>query len=230
MPVFNEQTAVGTVLREWFPALEAQTARFTFLAINDGSTDGTLAVLGKPAGGTRPAPRNPRPPEPRARAKLPARLRHCGGTRRAARLPDGFRRAVRPALLRRLLGAARVVRCHLRTAHPAGRRLAAGLHQRRGTGFSARVVRRELRRCQRALPADADGGPASFPGEDSADVRPRQHRAGRVAEEGSGRPARQRADPFPRAGRGRADGEARRLRAQGRAAFPATARRAAARR
>ena len=45
MPVFNEQTAVGTVLREWFPALEAQTARFTFLAINDGSTDGTRAVL-----------------------------------------------------------------------------------------------------------------------------------------------------------------------------------------
>lgn len=45
MPVFNEQVAVGGVVREWFPALEAQTPDFVFLAINDGSTDGSLAVL-----------------------------------------------------------------------------------------------------------------------------------------------------------------------------------------
>ena len=45
MPVFNEQTAVGKVVREWFPALEARTPHFTFLAINDGSADGTLATL-----------------------------------------------------------------------------------------------------------------------------------------------------------------------------------------
>lgn len=45
MPVYNEQTAVGKVVREWFPALAAQTPDFTFLAINDGSTDKTLATL-----------------------------------------------------------------------------------------------------------------------------------------------------------------------------------------
>ena len=45
MPVFNEQVAVGKVVREWFPALDAATVAFTFLAINDGSTDGTLAAL-----------------------------------------------------------------------------------------------------------------------------------------------------------------------------------------
>lgn len=45
MPVYNEQTAVGKVVREWFPALEAQTADFTFLALNDGSMDRTLAAL-----------------------------------------------------------------------------------------------------------------------------------------------------------------------------------------
>ena len=45
MPVFNEQVAVGKVVREWFPVLDAHVPNFVFLALNDGSTDGTLAAL-----------------------------------------------------------------------------------------------------------------------------------------------------------------------------------------
>ena len=45
MPVFNEQVAVSKVVREWFPTLEAATPNFSLLALNDGSTDGTLAAL-----------------------------------------------------------------------------------------------------------------------------------------------------------------------------------------
>ena len=45
MPVFNEQAAVGKVVREWFTALAAATPDFTFLTLNDGSTDGSLAAL-----------------------------------------------------------------------------------------------------------------------------------------------------------------------------------------
>ena len=45
MPVFNEQTAVDKVVREWFPALAAATPDFILLALNDGSTDNTLRTL-----------------------------------------------------------------------------------------------------------------------------------------------------------------------------------------
>ena len=45
MPVFNEQAALLSVAREWFAALQSAVGDFILLAINDGSTDGTLAVL-----------------------------------------------------------------------------------------------------------------------------------------------------------------------------------------
>ncbi len=45
MPVYNEQAAVGKAVAEWFTELERWTPDFRFLIINDGSTDGTLAVL-----------------------------------------------------------------------------------------------------------------------------------------------------------------------------------------
>ena len=45
MPVYNEQTAVAQVVQEWFDALNAETVDFCFLAVNDGSTDGSLEAL-----------------------------------------------------------------------------------------------------------------------------------------------------------------------------------------
>lgn len=45
MPVFNEQASVCKVVTEWFMELENWTENFVFLAINDGSKDGTLRIL-----------------------------------------------------------------------------------------------------------------------------------------------------------------------------------------
>ena len=45
VPVYNEQASVAAVIGEWLPAVAAQVARFRFLVIDDGSTDGTRAVL-----------------------------------------------------------------------------------------------------------------------------------------------------------------------------------------
>ncbi len=45
MPVFNEQASVRKVVREFFEEVQNWTERFVFLAINDGSTDGTLTIL-----------------------------------------------------------------------------------------------------------------------------------------------------------------------------------------
>lgn len=45
MPVFNEQASVRKVVLEWFQEIENWTENFVFLAINDGSTDGTPRIL-----------------------------------------------------------------------------------------------------------------------------------------------------------------------------------------
>jgi dolichol-phosphate mannosyltransferase len=45
MPVYNEQASVRKVVCEWFEEIENWTERFTFLVINDGSTDQTKNVL-----------------------------------------------------------------------------------------------------------------------------------------------------------------------------------------
>ncbi len=45
MPVFNEQASVGRVVTEWFRELEHSTQDFVFLAIDDGSSDATLATV-----------------------------------------------------------------------------------------------------------------------------------------------------------------------------------------
>jgi len=45
MPVFNEQASVRKVVTEWFREIENWTEEFTFLAIDDGSNDGTLQIL-----------------------------------------------------------------------------------------------------------------------------------------------------------------------------------------
>ncbi|NJK90824.1 MAG: glycosyltransferase family 2 protein [Blastochloris sp.] len=45
LPVYNEQASVRKVVLEWFQEIENWTEDFTFLAINDGSKDGTLAIL-----------------------------------------------------------------------------------------------------------------------------------------------------------------------------------------
>lgn len=47
MPVFNEQASVRKVVLEWFHEVENWTEDFVFLAINDGSTDGTRAILNR---------------------------------------------------------------------------------------------------------------------------------------------------------------------------------------
>jgi dolichol-phosphate mannosyltransferase len=45
MPVFNEQASILQVTRAWFDALVQSARDFVLLAIDDGSTDGTLAIL-----------------------------------------------------------------------------------------------------------------------------------------------------------------------------------------
>lgn len=45
MPVYNEQASVCKVVMEWFSELDNWTENFVFLAINDGSKDGTLHIL-----------------------------------------------------------------------------------------------------------------------------------------------------------------------------------------
>jgi dolichol-phosphate mannosyltransferase len=45
MPVFNEQASIARVIDEWFPVLEQEVGNFTLLAIDDGSTDDTPALL-----------------------------------------------------------------------------------------------------------------------------------------------------------------------------------------
>jgi glycosyltransferase involved in cell wall biosynthesis len=47
MPVYNEAASIETVVREWLAALRHSGARFTWLIINDGSTDATAAILSK---------------------------------------------------------------------------------------------------------------------------------------------------------------------------------------
>lgn len=47
MPVYNEQASVRKVVLEWFHEIENWTENFVFLAIDDGSTDGTLALLSR---------------------------------------------------------------------------------------------------------------------------------------------------------------------------------------
>lgn len=45
MPVYNEEAAVESVIREWFAELSRVAFDFTLLAIDDGSKDSTLRVL-----------------------------------------------------------------------------------------------------------------------------------------------------------------------------------------
>ena len=45
MPVYNEQASVRKVSFEFFEEVQNWTERFVFLAIDDGSTDGTLPLL-----------------------------------------------------------------------------------------------------------------------------------------------------------------------------------------
>lgn len=45
MPVYNEQDCLETVLGEWIPELRKHCSTFTFVALNDGSKDGSLALL-----------------------------------------------------------------------------------------------------------------------------------------------------------------------------------------
>ena len=45
MPVYNEQASVRKVVLEWFHEVENWTEDFIFLAINDGSHDGTAGIL-----------------------------------------------------------------------------------------------------------------------------------------------------------------------------------------
>lgn len=47
MPVFNEQASVRKVVMEWFQEIENWTENFIFLAIDDGSTDGSLGILNR---------------------------------------------------------------------------------------------------------------------------------------------------------------------------------------
>lgn len=47
MPVHNEQASVRKVVLEWFHEIENWTENFVFLAINDGSTDGTVHILAR---------------------------------------------------------------------------------------------------------------------------------------------------------------------------------------
>jgi len=45
MPVYNEQASVRKVVSEWFAEIVNWTENFVFLVINDGSSDGTVAII-----------------------------------------------------------------------------------------------------------------------------------------------------------------------------------------
>ena len=45
MPIYNEAANIGSVLEEWFLALDKASVNFLFFAINDGSTDDTTKIL-----------------------------------------------------------------------------------------------------------------------------------------------------------------------------------------
>jgi glycosyltransferase involved in cell wall biosynthesis len=45
IPVHNEEASIGKVVMEWFQTLGKSIERFAVLAIDDGSTDGTLRLL-----------------------------------------------------------------------------------------------------------------------------------------------------------------------------------------
>lgn len=45
MPVYNEQASVRKVVNEWVQEIENWTESFVFLAINDGSSDASFAIL-----------------------------------------------------------------------------------------------------------------------------------------------------------------------------------------
>lgn len=45
MPVFNEQASIETVVRDWHVTLREHGIRYSILAIDDGSTDHTPAIL-----------------------------------------------------------------------------------------------------------------------------------------------------------------------------------------
>jgi glycosyltransferase involved in cell wall biosynthesis len=47
LPVYNEQASVRKVVMEFFEEIENWTERFVFLALDDGSTDNTPAVLAR---------------------------------------------------------------------------------------------------------------------------------------------------------------------------------------
>lgn len=47
MPVYNERASVRKVIREWFEEVGNWTEKFVFLAINDGSKDGTMEILNR---------------------------------------------------------------------------------------------------------------------------------------------------------------------------------------
>jgi dolichol-phosphate mannosyltransferase len=45
MPIYNEASNIGSVLREWFACLNTVAPEFVLFAINDGSTDNTASTL-----------------------------------------------------------------------------------------------------------------------------------------------------------------------------------------
>lgn len=45
MPVYNEEASIGHVLDTWLPVFKKNLENFTFCILNDGSKDGTLAIL-----------------------------------------------------------------------------------------------------------------------------------------------------------------------------------------
>lgn len=47
MPVYNEQDNIATVIMEWLDAFSREGVRCSLIAVNDGSTDGSLSILRK---------------------------------------------------------------------------------------------------------------------------------------------------------------------------------------